>query len=98
MATIHSNGLRFEVVQHGETSDPAVVLVMGLAAQLTRWPEAFVQALAESGFRVISFDNRDVGLSQKLAAKRTPSPVWVSLLDLLGLAGDGRNDQPDFVC
>jgi pimeloyl-ACP methyl ester carboxylesterase len=86
MTTIHSNGLEFEVVQHGETSDPAVVLVMGLAAQLTRWPEAFVQALADSGFRVICFDNRDIGLSQKLAAKRAPSPVWVSLLNLLGLA------------
>ena len=41
---------------------------MGLGAQLTRWPDAFVERLASHGFRVIRFDNRDVGLDKHDAA------------------------------
>jgi pimeloyl-ACP methyl ester carboxylesterase len=44
----------------------AVLLVMGLGAQLVFWPEELVADLAERGFRAIRFDNRDVGLSSKL--------------------------------
>lgn len=49
----------------GNPEDPAVVLIMGLATQMTAWPEAFCQTIANSGYHVIRFDNRDVGLSQK---------------------------------
>lgn len=45
--------------QHGEP----LLLVMGLSAQLIHWPEPFCEMLVEKGFRVIRFDNRDIGLS-----------------------------------
>ncbi len=52
-----------------ETAGPAdgmpMLLIMGLAAQLTFWPDTMVAGLARAGFRVIRFDNRDIGLSQK---------------------------------
>jgi pimeloyl-ACP methyl ester carboxylesterase len=86
MAKIVSNGLTLEVEQHGKKSDPAVLLIMGLAAQLTRWPDDFIAALVSGGFRVIAFDNRDIGLSEKLDAERAPSPATVVLLDKVGLA------------
>ena len=38
---------------------------MGLGAQLTAWPEGFVTQLADRGFFVIYYDNRDIGLSTK---------------------------------
>lgn len=49
-----------------------LLLIMGLGAQMTRWPEAFCDKLAAKGFRVIRFDNRDVGLSEKIDAAGPP--------------------------
>ena len=45
---------------------------MGLGAQLTTWPEEFCRTLAGRGFRVIRYDNRDVGLSSWLDAAGMP--------------------------
>ena len=48
----------------GDPSDPAVLLVMGLATQMVGWHEDFCEAFAERGYYVIRFDNRDIGRSQ----------------------------------
>ena len=48
----------------GKPSDPVLLLVMGLGGQLIHWPDDVVQALCMQGFRVIRYDNRDVGLSR----------------------------------
>lgn len=48
----------------GRSSDPALLLVMGLGGQLIHWPDDVVEALCSQGFRVIRYDNRDVGLSR----------------------------------
>ncbi len=55
-----------------------MVLIMGLAMQLTAWPDEFCHALASRGFRVIRFDNRDAGLSTKM-----PSIGWLTTTALL---------------
>jgi len=86
MAKILSNGLKLEVEEFGKPSDAPVLLIMGLAAQLTRWPEAFVGSIVDNGFRVITFDNRDVGLSEKMISDRASSPLAVALLNTVGLA------------
>jgi pimeloyl-ACP methyl ester carboxylesterase len=57
------NGIEIEYVTEGDPSDPALLLVMGLGAQLTTWPDGFVDGLRQRGFYVIRFDNRDSGLS-----------------------------------
>lgn len=49
--------------QHGNLTDPAVLLIMGLSAQLVHWPIGFVDALVARGLHVIRFDNRDSGHS-----------------------------------
>jgi pimeloyl-ACP methyl ester carboxylesterase len=59
------NGIEIEYVAEGDPSDPPLLLVMGLGAQLTTWPDGFVDALRQRGFYVIRFDNRDSGLSTK---------------------------------
>jgi pimeloyl-ACP methyl ester carboxylesterase len=59
------NGIEIEYVTEGDPSDPALLLVMGLGAQLTTWPKGFVDGLRQRGFFVILFDNRDSGLSTK---------------------------------
>jgi len=66
MASIAANGLVFEYDERGNASDPVILMIMGLGAQMIFWPEALCDLLAARGFRVIRYDNRDVGLSTKL--------------------------------
>jgi pimeloyl-ACP methyl ester carboxylesterase len=61
-----TNGIEIEYDTLGDPSDPALLLVMGLGAQLTAWPDEFCQSMVDRGFFVIRYDNRDVGLSTKV--------------------------------
>jgi pimeloyl-ACP methyl ester carboxylesterase len=63
--TAHANGIDIEYVCEGDPADPPLLLVMGLGAQLTAWPQGFVDGLRARGFFVIRHDNRDCGLSTK---------------------------------
>jgi pimeloyl-ACP methyl ester carboxylesterase len=58
----------------GDDADPAMLLVMGLGTQMLGWHEEFCAALAERGFFVIRYDNRDVGRSSSMAG-RPPTPL-----------------------
>ncbi|WP_252271285.1 alpha/beta fold hydrolase [Pseudomonas subflava] len=62
-ATADLGEVRLAYQSIGRTDDPALLLVMGLGGQLIHWPDEVVASLCEQGFRVIRFDNRDVGLS-----------------------------------
>ena len=64
MAQAQANGITIEYETHGD-GEP-LLLVMGLSGQLVSWPPGFVEGLAGRGFRVIIFDNRDIGLSTKM--------------------------------
>jgi pimeloyl-ACP methyl ester carboxylesterase len=57
----------------GDPADPPVLLVMGLATQMIAWNEEFCGQLAGRGFRVVRFDNRDIGLSTHMGF-RPPTP------------------------
>jgi len=72
MPQITANDLYFEYESFGDESSPVVLLIMGLGAQLCRWPMPFCQALIDRGFRLIRFDNRDCGLSSKLDQAAIP--------------------------
>ena len=61
-----------------------ILLVMGLGAQMTLWPDELVAALVGDGFRVIRYDNRDIGLSQKMEGARAPSPAMQVLRKKIG--------------
>jgi pimeloyl-ACP methyl ester carboxylesterase len=66
MPQLTANGISLEYDTFGDPGRPALLLVMGLGAQMTLWDEEFCQLLADKGFHVIRFDNRDIGLSQAL--------------------------------
>lgn len=72
---VSANGINIEVEDHGTPGDPAILLVMGYTAQLIFWPVEFVNGLVAHGFRVITFDNRDVGLSYKFDGVKAPHPL-----------------------
>ena len=64
-----------------EIRDPALLLVMGLGAQMIAWDEGFCEALAGEGHYVIRFDNRDVGLSTRFDEAGLPDmPAIVAAL------------------
>jgi pimeloyl-ACP methyl ester carboxylesterase len=48
---------------YGDPDDTPIVLIMGLATQMIAWHEEFCNQLAERGFYVVRFDNRDIGRS-----------------------------------
>lgn len=92
MARIRANGIELEYDTLGNPGDPAILLIMGFAFQMTRWPDAFRQGLADAGFHVIRFDNRDIGLSQEMAgfSSYTLSDLAADAAGLLGALGIGR--------
>ncbi len=70
MPTAAVNGIELFYLDEGDPSADPVLLVMGLAAQLTSWPGPFVAELVGRGFRVVRPDNRDAGLSTQLDGVR----------------------------
>ena len=69
---IKANGIEIEYETFGDKGGPTLLLIMGLGAQLTLWPEDLCHKLTAKGFYVIRYDNRDVGLSTKLDAAGVP--------------------------
>ena len=67
-----ANGIELAYEEFGDPSDPTVLLVMGLGVQMLGWDEEFCELLAGRGFRVVRFDNRDVGRSTKIEGGRQP--------------------------
>ena len=70
--TARSGGVDIYYEDMGDPNDPAVLLIMGLGAQLLLWRKGFCEKLIDQGLRVIRYDNRDVGLSTKLKGQRAP--------------------------
>ena len=82
---IGANGITLEVEDYGSPQGEPLLLVMGLGMQLLGWHEDFVAALVARGFRVIRFDNRDIGLSQSFDAAGVPNLAIDSLRHAFGL-------------
>jgi pimeloyl-ACP methyl ester carboxylesterase len=74
------NGVELAYQELGDSDGEPMVLVMGLGTQMIHWPLGFCELLVERGFRLIRFDNRDVGHSTWVDA---PVPSRTAML--LGL-------------
>jgi pimeloyl-ACP methyl ester carboxylesterase len=70
----------------GDPNHPAVLLIMGLGAQLLLWRKDFCEMLVNQGLRVIRYDNRDVGLSGKVTGRHTGAAMAPRMIrSFLGL-------------
>lgn len=77
--TLSSNGVQlcYQDLGNAALADPAldstakgvILLIAGLGEQLGEWPDSFCTILVNAGFRVIRYDNRDIGLSEKMSGK-----------------------------
>jgi pimeloyl-ACP methyl ester carboxylesterase len=87
---VKANGIAIEVEDSGadgsQAERPAIVLIMGLGMQLIAWPEEFLQPLRDAGYRLVRFDNRDIGLSQHFDEWGVPNLMWEGLKHRLGLS------------
>nr|WP_245326372.1 alpha/beta hydrolase [Hymenobacter wooponensis] len=72
-----ANGLTLAYERFGSPNREAILLIAGTNSQLTAWPTPFCHYLARRGYQVIRFDNRDVGLSSKLAPAGLPD--WAAI-------------------
>lgn len=61
--SVELNGVTICYRDSGPKDAPPIVLIMGLAGQLSSWPPEFIASLLDAGNRVITFDNREIGLS-----------------------------------
>ena len=82
---ITANGIQIEVEDSGGEGRPVALLVMGLGMQLIGWPDEFVQALVDAGYRVVRHDNRDIGLSQGFDEAGAGNLLWQSVRQRIGL-------------
>ena len=78
-----ATGIEIEYEAFGAPGDPCVLLVSGFTAQMLMWNADFCRIIADAGYRVIRFDNRDCGLSTKLdgVAVDTDGVIRAALLD-----------------
>lgn len=72
MARLTANGIGIEYETFGNPKGAPLLLIMGLGAQMTAWDDDFCKQLSLRGFHVIRFDNRDVGLSDKMDSAGMP--------------------------
>lgn len=66
MASVTANGIQIEYETFGNANSPALLLIIGLGCQLIHWQDEFCQQIADSGFYVIRYDNRDKGFSTRV--------------------------------
>lgn len=85
MPNIKANGIDIYYEDNGPANAPVILLVMGLGTQMIAWPDDLIQGLVHKGFRVVHYDNRDIGLSQRMEGARAGNLIWALLAAKLGL-------------
>jgi pimeloyl-ACP methyl ester carboxylesterase len=85
MPNIRANNIDLYYEDTGPAGAPVILLVMGLGAQMIAWPDEFIQGFVANGYRVIHYDNRDVGLSQRMDGAAAPHLIWTMFKARLGL-------------
>lgn len=88
MPRASANGIELEYEAFGPPDGAPMLLIGGLGTQLVSWDEEFCKLLADHGYHVIRFDNRDAGLSTWMDGEYTLDDMaadTVGLLDALGI-------------
>ena len=82
---VRANGVEIEVEVDGPAGGEPLLLIMGLGMQLVGWHDGLVEQFVAQGFRVIRFDNRDIGLSQGFDELGMPNLALAAARQVLGL-------------
>jgi pimeloyl-ACP methyl ester carboxylesterase len=79
----------------GDPGDEALLLVMGLGGPMTWWDPDFCQMLADRGFFVIRYDNRDTGRSTKVSGRINRRKIAASFMGLKPQTPYSMQDMAD---
>ncbi|WP_024517252.1 alpha/beta hydrolase [Bradyrhizobium sp. Tv2a-2] len=82
---VRANGIDICYEIFGDDDAEPMVLIMGLGAQMVLWDDLFCAELASRGFRVVRFDNRDIGRSSKFSGGKRVSPLELLKLRLFNI-------------
>jgi pimeloyl-ACP methyl ester carboxylesterase len=74
----NSNGIQIAYEAFGDSRNEAMIMIQGTGATMLHYPAEMCRQLAERGFWVIRFDNRDIGLSSKLDSLGQPD--WAAIV------------------
>ena len=85
MPHVTANGIQICYETFGDASAPTVLMIMGLGGQLTMWSDELIENLVAGGYRVIIFDNRDIGLSHHHTGDKSPAILRQILLRRIGI-------------
>ena len=85
MPHVTANGIQIAYETHGSETNPTVLMIMGLGGQLTMWSDELLADLVAGGYRVITFDNRDIGLSHHHSGEKSPAILRQILLRRIGI-------------
>jgi pimeloyl-ACP methyl ester carboxylesterase len=80
---IRANGIDLCYEIFGDPTAEPLLLIMGLGAQMIHWDDEFCRQLAARGFRVVRFDNRDIGKSERLSGGKRLTPLELLKLRFL---------------
>ena len=82
---VRANGIELAYDEFGASRDPVLLLIMGLGTQMLGWDQSFCRQLADRGYFVIRFDNRDIGKSTWLDHEIAPSLAALFTKTKLGM-------------
>ncbi len=88
-------GITIDYAVAGPPDGEPLLLIMGLAMQRVAWPEGLIEQLVARGFRVITFDNRDIGLSTHFEQAGVPNMAKIAVLRLIGVRAALPYSLPD---
>ena len=71
-----SKDINIFYLDHGPSTGTPILMIQGLGAQLTFWPNELIELLQNNGYRPIVFDNRDAGLSDNFDHEGRPNFLW----------------------
>jgi alpha-beta hydrolase superfamily lysophospholipase len=78
------NDININYDSFGDPQHPAIILIMGLATQMIFWDSDMCRKIAQQGFWVIRFDNRDIGKSSSMTQSKIPNGLAFLLNILVG--------------
>lgn len=85
---VKAGGLVYWTESFGNKENPAIILIMGSGCQGLLWPQKFCEKLADKGFFVIRYDNRDVGLSSLIDYQKSPYTLLDMAKDTVAILDD----------
>lgn len=96
---IEANGIHLEVEEHGDPGNPALILIRGLGSQIVHWAPELITGFVAAGYRIVTFDNRDVGLSDRCPAPGAEGDADAVLADICaGRVPRPAYGLPDMAC